>query len=233
MISVSNLAVRAGDFQISGISFEVPTGAWAALMGQTGTGKTTIMESICGLRSLTAGTIHIHDRNVTGAHPADREIGYVPQEGALFLTMSVFDNLAFALQVRKWTRPRVRERVDELAEFLKIEHLLDRNPRGLSGGEKQRVALGRALAFRPAVLCLDEPLSALDDATRAAMYELLGDIRQQTGVTTLHITHSEREADALASTILRLKNGEVETVTRKQSPSPTPTPGSLADRSLP
>jgi ABC-type sugar transport system ATPase subunit len=209
MISVSNLSASAGDFSISDVTFEVPTGQFAALMGKTGTGKTTILECICGLRSPTNGTISLSGTDVTRFHPADRNIGYVPQDGALFTTMSVGDNIAFALRVRKWKAADVRRRVDELAKFLNVSHLLTRSPVGLSGGEQQRVALGRALAFRPAVLCLDEPLSALDDATRDEMYQLLARVRSETNVTTLHVTHSQQEATTLADVVMRLVDGEV------------------------
>jgi len=209
MISASNLDIQSGDFSLSGVSFEVAQGQYAALMGRTGSGKTTLLESICGLRRISAGSISLGGHDVTHSHPADRNIGYVPQEGALFGTMSVHDNIAFALDVRKWAGPERNARVKELAEFLGITHLLSRKPSGLSGGERQRVALGRALAFRPAVLCMDEPLSALDDATRASMYKLLRSVREQTNVTVLHVTHSEAEAQALADVVLRLENGAI------------------------
>lgn len=208
MISVSNLSASAGDFRVTNISFEVPTGQFAAMMGRTGAGKTTILECICGLRKPDSGTVKLNGKDVTNLHPADRNIGYVPQEGALFTTMTVFDNMAFALEVRKWKRKQIHDRVNELADFLGITKLLPRKPIGLSGGEKQRVSLGRALAFRPSVLCLDEPLSALDDATRAEMYELLLNVREQTNVTALHITHSELEATTLAGLVVRLGDGE-------------------------
>ncbi len=215
MISVSQLAAHAGSFSISGITFEVPTGQYAAVMGRTGVGKTTLLECICGLRRVSAGRIELDGRDVTHAHPADRNIGFVPQDGALFETMSVFENLAFSLDVRRWPREAIRRRVAELADFLKITHLLSRRPPGLSGGEKQRVALGRALAFRPQVLCLDEPLSALDEATRAEMYALLADVRQETGVTTLHITHNAAECEALADIVLHVADGCVTTASTR------------------
>ncbi|MFK7820132.1 MAG: ATP-binding cassette domain-containing protein [Planctomycetaceae bacterium] len=208
MISVSNLCASAGDFTINDISFEVPEGQFAALMGKTGTGKTTILECISGLRAPQSGTIELSGTDVTRFHPADRNIGYVPQDGALFTTMTVFDNIAFALRVRRWEASKLKSRVNELAEFLGVSHLLKRSPIGLSGGEKQRVALGRALAFRPAILCLDEPLSALDDGTREDMYQLLARVRSETRVTTLHVTHSEQEATKLADVVIRLVDGK-------------------------
>lgn len=212
MISVSNLAVRIGSFSLNDVSFEVPAGGYAALMGRTGSGKTTVLEAVCGLRSVTAGTIRLAGRDVTSLKPAERGIGYAPQDGALFATMTIRDHLAFSLIVRKWSKADIDRRVAELVELLGITHILDRKPAGLSGGERQRVSLGRALAFRPAILCMDEPLSALDDATREEMYELLSTVRQHTGVTTLHITHSKSEAAALADQLLVLENGAIKVV---------------------
>ncbi|MCA9054494.1 MAG: ABC transporter ATP-binding protein, partial [Planctomycetaceae bacterium] len=134
---------------------------------------------------------------------------YVPQDGALFSRMTVRDHLGFALVVRRTPREEVSRRSAELAELLGLEQLLDRRPRGLSGGERQRVALGRALAFRPRILCLDEPLSALDSETRRQMCVLLRTVQQQTGVTTLHVTHNLDEAQLLADCLLRIEEGQV------------------------
>jgi molybdate/tungstate transport system ATP-binding protein len=209
VITVSSLAIQMGSFSLKNISFEIPDGGYAALMGRTGAGKTTILEAICGLRSVVSGTIELAGRDVTSLKPAERGIGYVPQDGALFSTMSIRDHLAFSLVVRKWSKSAIDSRVSELVELLGIAHLLDRKPAGLSGGEEQRVSLGRALAFRPTILCMDEPLSALDDQTRAEMYELLAHVRQHTGVTTLHITHNQSEAASLADQLLVLEDGQI------------------------
>ena len=180
------------------------------LMGGTGQGKTTILEAICGLKQVLGGGVHLMGRDVTRLKPAERGIGYVPQDRALFQTMTVREHLAFALEVRRWNRADIGERVRELAELLGLQPLLDRKPPGLSGGEAQRVALGRALAFRPGVLCLDEPLSALDDDTREEMCALLESVRERTGVTTLHVTHHGGEAGRLADEVLVLKDGRIE-----------------------
>ena len=139
-----------------------------------------------------------------------RGIGFVPQDGALFPTMTVEDQIGFALHVRRRPRQEIIARVRELSQLLEIEHLLKRLPGHLSGGEAQRVALGRALAFRPHVLLLDEPLSALDPDTRQQMYQLLRRIRQQTLLTAIHVTHSQQEAETLADVILELKDGSVQ-----------------------
>lgn len=198
MIAVEGLSVRAGAFVIEGLSFAVATGEYAVLMGRTGCGKTTLLEAICGLKPVRAGRVRLLGHDVTGLSPADRGVGYVPQDLALFPSLTVRDHLGFALDVRRWHPVDAARRIEELTELLGLGHLLDRRPPGLSGGEAQRVALGRALAFRPAVLLLDEPLSALDEDTRSGMYGLLRSVQRQTGVTTLHVTHSRAEARALA-----------------------------------
>ncbi len=207
MIVVENLSVRVAAFALERMSFTIHAGEYGILMGRIGTGKTTILETICGLRPAGAGCIKLMGNDVTGLPPARRGVGYVPQDKTLFTTMSVRENLAFSLHIRKWSRTLIEDRVNELAELLGLGALLDRNPRDLSGGESQRVALGRALASRPGILCLDEPLSALDDETRQEMHGLLQAVRTRTGVTALHVTHHLRDAEKLADRILLLEKG--------------------------
>ena len=131
-IAVENLTVRAGAFALRGVSFAVGQGEYAVLMGKTGTGKTTLLEAVCGLKPVEAGSVRLGDRDVTRLKIADRGIGYVPQDRALFATMTVRDHLAFALVVRKWDRRAIARRVAELAGWLGLERLLDRKPHGLS-----------------------------------------------------------------------------------------------------
>jgi ABC-type sugar transport system ATPase subunit len=209
MIVVEQLSLRAGQFALAGISFAVPTGCHGILMGRTGSGKTTLLEAVCGLKSISAGRILLGEREVTGLKPAARGIGYVPQDGALFPSMTIAEHLGFALEIRDVPASDIRRRVEELAEMLGIAHLLARRPQGLSGGEAQRVALGRALACHPTVLCLDEPLSALDEDTREEMCAMLRAIRLRTGVTILHVTHSQAEARRLGDRWFRLEGGRV------------------------
>ena len=221
MIVIENLTVRSGQFRLKDASFTVPTGAYGMLMGKTGTGKTTILEAIAGLKHVVAGRILLGQRDVTNLKPAERNIGYVPQDGALFSTMSVRDHLSFALVIRHSSRTEIDERVAELAELLEIEELLDRFPRGLSGGEKQRVAIGRALSFRPSTLLLDEPLSALDDDTRNQLYKLLKHVQERTGVTTLHVTHHISDVQRLADNLFRIDGRVAEHPVREHAlPNP-------------
>ena len=204
MIALRQVTLRAGAFELAGIDLEVSSGEYAVLMGRTGCGKTTLLETVCGLIPLSAGHILIDGRDVSREPPGARGVGYVPQDGALFPTMTVREHLDFALRIRRWSGDQSSRRVSELAEMLSLTPLLERLPAGLSGGERQRVALGRALSFRPSVLCLDEPLSALDEATREEMYEVLSRVRQQGAVTTLHVTHSSQEARRLADRVFQL-----------------------------
>ncbi len=217
MITFENLAVQAGDFRLEGISLQIPTGQYGVLMGQTGSGKTTLVECLCGLRNLEQGRIVLAGRDVTGLRPGERNIGYVPQDGALFPTMTVRNHLALPLEIRKWKAADVRRRTEEMAELLGIVHLLDRLPGKLSGGEIQRVALGRALTFSPTTLILDEPLSAMDDQTRLQMYKLLKNVQQWTQVTAFHITHSTHEASELADCQFLLSQGRVESVLERKN----------------
>lgn len=202
-IACEDLAIRAGGFERRGITLRIPEGQCAVLMGKTGCGKTTLMETLCGLRPTVAGRILISGRDVTSLPPRHRGIGYVPQDVALFSSMSVFENIAFALRIRNWEETRIRERVDVLAERLGVTSLLRRRVPGLSGGEAKRVALGRALAFRPGILCLDEPLSALDADTHESMCALIRETLTQEGVTAFLITHNPEEAQRLGDRVIQ------------------------------
>jgi ABC-type sugar transport system ATPase subunit len=214
MIAIDNLSARAGAFSFTGISLTVATGEYAVLMGKTGCGKTTLLEAVCGLKPVRAGTVRLLGRDVTHLKPAERGVGYVPQDLALFPTLTVREHLAFALVVRGWQQAAIDARVSELAELLGLRHLLERRPQGLSGGESQRVALGRALAHHPRILLLDEPLSALDEDMRADMVALLRSVQRLTGVTTLHITHSMTEARQLADRLFLFEGGAVRELPR-------------------
>jgi ABC-type sugar transport system ATPase subunit len=209
MIELDDITIHSGSFSLAATKLTVPAATYAVLMGGTGQGKTTILEAICGLRRVSSGRIVLNGVDITRWKPADRGVGYVPQDLALFPTMTVREHLEFALRLRRAAAATIRDRVAELAEVLGIQALLARRVRGLSGGEAQRVALGRALSFHPRVLLLDEPLNALDEATRDRLCELLRSVQRENELTTLHVTHSRAEARALADKLFVLEAGRV------------------------
>ena len=210
MIRFENISLDTGSgFALKDLSFTVPSGKYAVLMGRTGCGKTTLLEILCGLRQPDSGSIFIGDRNITKLPPGKRRIGYVPQDGAFFPTFTVAEHLAFAPRLQKKSAPEIATRTAALAERLGLTHLLDRLPQNLSGGEKQRVVLGRALAADPEVLLLDEPLSALDEETREDMAVLLQSAHHDHRLTVLHVTHHRSEAIRLGDLVLRLEKGRV------------------------
>jgi ABC-type sugar transport system ATPase subunit len=211
MIELKKLEVLAGQHRLKNISLIIEPNAYVMLMGKTGSGKTTLLEAICGLRKIVSGSVVVAGQDVTNWSPGDRQIGYVPQDGVLFSNLNVRENLGFALQVQRKPNSYIDQRVTELSQMLGIDKLLDRSVAKLSGGEAQRVALGRALAASPKLLLLDEPLSALDEETRSEMYEVLRRVQSTTGVTTLHITHSLDEAVQLGDRCMRMdQDGIVE-----------------------
>ncbi|MCK0158053.1 ABC transporter ATP-binding protein [Cellulophaga sp. F20128] len=209
MIECINVCIEQDNFLLENISVAIEKETYVVLMGKTGSGKTTLLEAICGLRKIKGGQILLDKMDISKLSPGQRGIGYVPQDGALFTTMTVAQNIGFALKIRKWSPRQIDVRVKELAAILEINHLLERGVQNLSGGEKQRVALGRALSFYPKFLCLDEPLSALDDSSKARMYNLLLHLKKSLKLTILHVSHSKFEADKLADRILQLHGGEV------------------------
>jgi molybdate/tungstate transport system ATP-binding protein len=215
MIQVKDLSVKLGHFELHNVNMVIQSGNYGVLMGKTGCGKTTVLEAICGLRHVRNGNITLCGLDVTNLKPAERCIGFVPQEGSIFTTMSVRKNIGFALSIRRWSRKEIDRRVNEIAEAVGITHLLKRMPHGLSGGERQRIALARALAFQPDVLCLDEPLSALDYDTRSDMCDLLKTIVKEMNVTALHITHNRNEAARLADQIFLFEDGQIVETPRK------------------
>lgn len=209
MIRFETISWRAGLFHLREVSFTVPSGAYGVLMGRTGCGKTSLLEILCGLRRPDSGRVWIGGRDVTTTVPGRRGIGYVPQDGALFPTMTVSEQIAFAPRRQRVAAAEREQLVGSLAEAIGVTHLLERLPAHLSGGERQRVALARALAARPAVLLLDEPLAALDEETHADMMVLLKDTQRRYELTVLHVTHHRHEAANLADCHLRMEDGKV------------------------
>ena len=218
-VTIDQLSIRLGEFALDNISLNIDAGSYAILTGKSGSGKSTLLECLCGLRRFHQGTIRIGEKilaqfesgkRVKWTPPALRAVSYMPQDIALFPHLNVREQIGFALEVRKYPKDAVRTAVESMAETLQIPHLLDRKPDHLSGGEAQRVALGRALIARPQLLCLDEPLAALDADTHTEMCQLLQHLHKQTGTTVLHITHNPQEATLLGDTHLTICNGRIE-----------------------
>ena len=201
MLKVSNLSVEFGNTVIvDNISFTVPTGETLAIIGPSGIGKTTLLHAICGIVRTTHGTIHIDNTDISSLPTYKRGIGLVSQTGDLFPTMTVSQNIEFGLRIAKMPQTDRTARVQELLEMLNLTHLAHRNVAELSGGEARRIALARALAPRPQVLLLDEPLSGLDQTTHDALMSDLARVLKQTATTALLVTHDHSEADLLAET---------------------------------
>ncbi len=198
MIRVRDLSFRAGDFEVRDVSLEVARGEYFVLLGPNGSGKTLLVSCLCGLIRARAGRIEIDGRDVTRAEPRLRRIGYVPQDCGLFPHLDVARNVTFALRATGVGWAAALAAVAPLVETLGLGRLLDHRPDTLSGGERQKVALARALAIRPSLLLLDEPVSALDGPTRAEVLEQLRSVQREFAVTTIHVCHSIDEAAAVA-----------------------------------
>lgn len=212
MIRTLNLTKRLGEFQLIDASVTVEEGEYFVLLGPTGAGKTIFIECIAGIYRPDRGSIIIGGQNVTNLRPEERQLGYVPQDYALFPHLTVEKNIAFGLRIRREDPVTISRRTAELAELLGIEPLLARPIRTLSGGERQRVALARALAIQPRVLLLDEPLSAVDEQMRETLCAELRRIHQELNTTTIHISHNFEETLAVADRIGIIRDGIIQQI---------------------
>jgi sulfate/thiosulfate transport system ATP-binding protein len=192
------------------VSITVPPGSLTALLGPSGGGKSTLLRVIAGLETPDTGTVTINGVDATGLTPQRRNVGFVFQHYAAFKHMTVFNNVAFGLQIRKWPKAKIRQRVTELLELVHIEQFADRRPAQLSGGQRQRMALARALAVEPQVLLLDEPFGALDAQVRKELRKWLRRLHDEVHVTTVFVTHDQEEAIEVADNIVVLAGGIVE-----------------------
>jgi multiple sugar transport system ATP-binding protein len=207
---------------IDDLSLDVKDGEFMVFVGPSGCGKSTALRSIAGLEEITGGTIQIGDRIVNDLPPKDRDIAMVFQNYALYPHMTVEQNLAFGLQLRKTPKEEIKRRVDEAAQMLGLEQYLKRKPGALSGGQRQRVAMGRAIVREPQAFLMDEPLSNLDAKLRVSMRASLNQLHERLGVTTVYVTHDQVEAMTLGDRVAVLRDGQLQQVETPQTLFETP-----------
>ena len=223
MIEARNVTKRFGDFvALADVSVDVPTGSLTALLGPSGSGKSTLLRVIAGLERPDAGTVWLDGDDVTGRPPQKRGIGFVFQHYAAFKHMTVWDNVAFGLKVRRTPLDQTRARVAELLDLVQLSGLAKRYPAQLSGGQRQRMGLARALAVDPKVLLLDEPFGALDARVRKELRAWLRRLHDETHTTTVIVTHDQEEAMEVADRIVVLNTGNVEQVAAPRDLYDTP-----------
>ncbi len=212
-VILKNLSKTIGEHSIvRQINLDIPDKEFFILVGPSGCGKSTTLRMIAGLEEITAGEIHINDRIVNHVRPKDRDIAMVFQNYALYPHMTVYQNMAFGLKLRGYTRREIDQRVREAAEVLNLGALMDRTPKSLSGGQRQRVALGRAIVRKPQVFLFDEPLSNLDAKLRVQMRLELSKLHQRLQATIIYVTHDQVEAMTMGDRICVMKDGEVQQV---------------------
>jgi sulfate/thiosulfate transport system ATP-binding protein len=213
VIETRRITKRFGEFvALEDVSVDVPPGSLTALLGPSGSGKSTLLRVIAGLERPDAGEVWLEGQNVTGRPPQRRNVGFVFQHYAAFKHMTVRDNIAFGLKVRRRAKAEIRERVDELLHLVQLQGFGHRYPSQLSGGQRQRMSLARALAPEPQVLLLDEPFGALDARVRAELREWLIRLHDVVHVTTVFVTHDQEEAMEVADQIAVLNRGRLEQV---------------------
>ncbi len=214
-IEVQNVSKCFEDFQaLRDVSITVPEGSLTALLGPSGSGKSTLLRVIAGLERPDNGMVLISGQDATLLRPQDRGVGFVFQHYAAFKHMTVFNNIAFGLKIRKREKPRIKERVHELLDLVHLNGFADRYPSQLSGGQRQRMALARALAVEPKVMLLDEPFGALDARVRKDLRIWLRRLHDEVHVTTVFVTHDQEEAMDVSEQIVVMNDGKVEQVGR-------------------
>ncbi len=202
---------------VSDFCLEIQDKEFVIFVGPSGCGKSTTLRMIAGLEEITEGELYIGDKLMNDIAPKDRDIAMVFQNYALYPHMTVYENMAFGLKLKKTPKEEIKRRVEEAAEILGITHLLDRKPKAMSGGQKQRVALGRAIVRNPKVFLLDEPLSNLDAKLRATMRTELTKIHKRVGTTFVYVTHDQVEAMTMATRIVVMKDGLIQQVDTPQN----------------
>ena len=211
MIEACGIVKRFGDFTaLDGVSVDVPSGSLTALLGPSGSGKSTLLRVIAGLETPDEGTVVLAGEDVTRVAPQERGVGFVFQHYAAFKHMTVWENVAFGLKIRRRPRAEVKQRVSELLELVQLARLGDRYPAQLSGGQRQRMGLARALAVDPKVLLLDEPFGALDARVRKELRLWLRRLHDETHTTTVIVTHDQEEAMEVADCVVVMNAGRIE-----------------------
>jgi multiple sugar transport system ATP-binding protein len=210
--NVNKIYSSRKEHAVKNMDLEIRDREFLVLVGPSGCGKSTTLRMIAGLESITSGEISIGDRVVNTVHPKDRDIAMVFQTYALYPHMTVFENMAFGLKLRKFSRPEISDRVRETAALLNIEHLLDERPKTLSGGQRQRVAVGRAIVRKPRVFLFDEPLSNLDAKMRVQMRKEISLLHNRIKTTMIYVTHDQVEAMTMGNRIVVMDRGEIHQV---------------------
>jgi multiple sugar transport system ATP-binding protein len=207
-VKIQNLFKKYGNtIAVSDVSMHVQEGEFVVLVGPSGCGKSTTLRMIAGLEDITSGDLYIGDKRVNEIAPKNRDIAMVFQNYALYPHMTVFQNMAFGLKLKKIPKKEIQSRVDAAAEIVDLTPYLNRKPGSLSGGQRQRVALGRAIVRNPKVFLFDEPLSNLDAKLRVQMRMEITRLQRQLGVTTIYVTHDQVEAMSMADRIAVMKDG--------------------------
>jgi len=209
MIRIENISKDLGEFFLRNVTLDINEGEYFVILGPTGAGKTILLEIIAGIYRPDSGRILLSDSDITDIPPRERNIGMVYQDYILFPFLTVEENIGFGLKSRKIEKDEIKRKVDELADLLGISHLSHRYPATLSGGEQQKIAIARAIAIEPPILLLDEPLSALDSRTRDYLREELKRVKEEFGITMVHVTHDQTEAMVLADRIAVMMKGRI------------------------
>ena len=207
---------------VKNVNIDIQDKEFVVLVGPSGCGKSTTLRMIAGLEEISSGQLHIGDRLVNDVDPKDRDIAMVFQNYALYPHLTVYDNMAFALKLRKLPKDEIDSKVKEAAKILDLTHLLDRKPKALSGGQRQRVALGRAIVRNPKVFLMDEPLSNLDAKLRTSMRTEITKLHKSLGTTFIYVTHDQVEAMTMADRIVVMKDGVVQQIATPQEVYDTP-----------
>jgi multiple sugar transport system ATP-binding protein len=209
-LSIRNLTKKYGHLiALENFSLEISSGEFMVLLGPSGCGKTTVLRCIAGLTDITSGEIYIGNELVNKLPPKDRDVAMVFQNYSLYPHMNVYDNIAFPLKMRKAQKDKIKESVQKIAKLLNIDNLLERKPKEISGGQMQRVALGRALVREPKIFLMDEPLSNLDAKLRTEMRVEIKKLQEKVGITTLYITHDQAEAMSMADNVGIMDSGKL------------------------